>query len=408
MSNFDYNVAIIGSGPSGIAAATALERAGVENIVVFDRESDIGGIPRHTHHPSFGLLVFKRPMSGPKFIKALVKRCPNVRFETNTTLTAIRPDGEFDIATPTGIRNVRARHIILATGARETPRHPRLVSGLRPKGVITTGALQQFIYTSKTRPFKRPVIIGTELVSFSAMWTLRHMGIKPVAMLERNQRITAYRPAALFARVLGVPIHLDTSLTDIGGQGRVERVTVQSSKAGTQEISCDGVIFTGDFTGENTIARASHLALSADTQLPLVDQNWLSSDPKISIIGNTTHPADMGDQCYIEGLQVGQYVAKLLEGSAVVSDSYQTITHSENIKMTTPNMVRMPTTGINVSLHVTGPYSGKVRVHVDGDSIYATTKRCMPARRITLKNVQIPPKQNGVKSEINISLGRPH
>ena len=164
--SFDADVAIVGSGPSGIAAATALSKSGVKNIVVYEREAEIGGIPRHTHHPSFGLLVFKRPMSGPKFISAIRKRCPQVRFETSTTITAIRKGGELDIATSKGIQTLRARHIILATGARETPRHARLVSGLRPIGVTTTGALQQYIYGANTEPFRHPVIVGTELVSF--------------------------------------------------------------------------------------------------------------------------------------------------------------------------------------------------------------------------------------------------
>ena len=97
MSDYDYDVAIIGSGPSGIGAATALSNAGIKNIVVFEREAQVGGIPRHTHHPSFGLLVFKRPISGPKYIRALLKRCPDVRFETNTTILALKPRGELDI-----------------------------------------------------------------------------------------------------------------------------------------------------------------------------------------------------------------------------------------------------------------------------------------------------------------------
>ena len=116
MTGFDCDVAVIGSGPSGIAVATALSRAGVKKIVVYEREPDIGGIPRHTHHPSFGFLVFKRPMSGPKFISAILQRCPDVRFETSTTITAIRPGGELNIATASGMQTVRARHIVLATG----------------------------------------------------------------------------------------------------------------------------------------------------------------------------------------------------------------------------------------------------------------------------------------------------
>lgn len=117
MNGFDLDVAIVGSGPAGLGAATALERAGVRNIVVYERETAIGGVPRHAHHPTFGLLVFKRPVPGPKYIAALRRRCKGVRFETATTVTALSPGGRLDLATPAGLHRIRARHVILATGA---------------------------------------------------------------------------------------------------------------------------------------------------------------------------------------------------------------------------------------------------------------------------------------------------
>lgn len=411
MSSFDHDVVIIGSGPSGIAAATALSNAGVKNIVVYEREPEIGGIPRHTHHPSFGLLVFKRPMSGPKFIAALLRRCQNVSFEASTSITAIHKGGNLDVATASGIRTVRARHIILATGARETPRHARLVSGLRPNAVTTTGALQQFIYSTKTRPFKHPVIVGTELVSFSALWTLRSAGIKTVAMIEENARITAYRPATLLARLLGVPIYHRATVTDICDFAGLNQITIESQATGPLDIACDGVIFSGKFTGENTLARASHLALCSDTQLPKLDQNWLSSDPAISVIGNATHPADMGDQCYQEGLRAGKYIAELLTGRAQVSATYLTIRHSHEIKMTTPNIVRQngaSEVNFDISLHVTQAYIGPVSVTSGDLVLYQKNRRCLPARRITLKNIRVKSTGTSIGPDIKISLGQPN
>ena len=392
MSSFDHNVAIVGSGPSGIAAATALSHAGVKDIVVFERESTVGGIPRHTHHPSFGLLVFKRPLSGPKFIAALLRRCPDVRFETNTTITALGQGGEIEIATRSGVRTIRARHIIMATGARETPRHGRLAPGLRPQGVMTTGALQQFIYTSHLRPFQHPVVVSTELVSFSALWTLRHAGIKPVAMIEPSKRISAYRPAALFAKVLGVPIRYNTEITDIAGIETLKQITVQSPGEQPTTLPCDGLIFSGCFVGENTIAAESHLDLNPDNRIPLVDQNWITSDPTVSAIGNAIHPADMGDQCYLEGLKAGEYVACLLAGKAAVGEAFISIRHGDGIKMTTPSILRPGNSGeprFDLAFHVTAPFKGTVQVLQGEQVLYQKFKNCLPTRRISLKNIRL-------------------
>ncbi len=389
MSNYDIDVAIVGSGPSGIAAATALSTAGVKDIVVYERETEIGGVPRHTHHPSFGLRVFKRPMSGPKFIAALVRRCPDVRFETGTTITALRPGGELELASASGLRTIRARHIILATGARESPRHGRLVPGLRPQGVITTGALQQYIYSAQLRPFERPVIVGTELVSFSALWTLRHAGIKPVAMIETGPRISAYRPATLFAKAMGVPIHYNTEISDISGIETLTQITTHTRGNKTATIPCDGLIFSGCFTGENTIAAASHLSLNASNRIPQVDQNWITSDPCVSAIGNAIHPADMGDQCYLEGRKAGAYVAGLLAGNTTLDKAFAEIRHGDGIKMTTPSILRSDNFGephFDLSFHITIPFRGMVRISQGGQVINEKSINCLPMRRITLRN----------------------
>ena len=407
MSAFDYDVVVVGSGPAGIATATSLNQAGVGNVVVFEREAEIGGIPRHTLHPTYGLLVFKRPMSGPKFLRAIVRRCPTVKFETQTTVVALRPGGELELVTPMGSRIVRARHVVIATGAREAPRHPRLVSGLRPQGVLTTGALQQFVHQAKILPFRKPVIVGTELVSLSALWTLRSAGARPAAIIEANARVTAYRPAAAFARIMGTPIHYDAHIVDIGDVDTVSYVAI-AGRGGEQRIECDGVIFSGQFVGENTLVHASHLASCPATGLPVVDQHWLCSDPMLSAVGNTVHPADMGDQCYFEGLRAGRIVAEKLVSSAAHSGSRIAVTHDPRIKMTTPNSVCLDPAGLtrfHMSLHVLEPFFGIISVKFDKKTVYRRIHRCLPARRIRLRNIVLKHPDGGANCDLQVTLG---
>ncbi|PCH82520.1 MAG: pyridine nucleotide-disulfide oxidoreductase [Hyphomicrobiales bacterium] len=406
MNKFDFDVVVVGSGPSGIGAATALVKAGIKNIVVFERETRIGGIPRHTNHPSFGLLVFKRPMSGPKFIKCLLRQCPGVRFETTTTVVAVKRNGQLDLATLDGLKTIRARHIIIATGARETPRHGRLISGLRPSGIITTGALQQFVNTIKMYPFLKPVIVGTELVSFSAIWTLRAAGIKPVAMIEKNSRITAYRPAALFARLLGVPIYYNTIVADIGDMFETRKIEILNANSESRTLACDSIIFSGNFVGENSLAHDGHLKLNSKTRIPKVDQNWLSSDLQISVVGNATHPADMGDQCYIEGKSAGLAVAAILQQGQIIKDTVE-VQHDEGIRLTTPSIVRIPKLGrahFDLCMHVTKPYTGIIEIRFGHDIAYRRLHRCMPARRVRLKNISLNISDLNDQAKIHISL----
>ncbi|TMJ38229.1 MAG: FAD-dependent oxidoreductase, partial [Alphaproteobacteria bacterium] len=177
MTSADYDVAIIGAGPSGIAAALALAQRGVGRVIVLEREAEAGGIPRHCGHKTFGLSEFGWLMSGPSYARRLAAEANalGIEISTRTSVLALKEGGELTLTDPdAGIKAIRARRVLIATGVRETPRSARLVGGARPVGVLTTGALQNFIYVKKSKPFRRPVVIGTEIVSFSALLTCRH------------------------------------------------------------------------------------------------------------------------------------------------------------------------------------------------------------------------------------------
>lgn len=384
----DYEVIIIGAGPAGIAAASALKEQGISDIVILEREAQPGGVPRHCLHPTFGLLVFKRPMKGPQFINKILKFSNEIPILTGTTVVAIHPGGRVSVSAAAGLIEMQAKRVILATGARETPRHPRLVSGLRPQGVLTTGALQQFIYLNRQKPCLNPVVIGSEIVSFSALWTLRSVGIKARAMIEQEERITANRPFALVAKVLGVPLYCQTKLVEIGGLDRVEYVTVD--RAGKRErIGCDAVIFSGKFTGENTLIRGSHLDYAAQTGCPIVDINGRCSDRAYYAIGNMLHPADMGDQCYQEGKLIGLAVAKELQMTAAKIAVRIPINYTDNILFTTPSCVSVSETlaEFDLNIRVKQVISGQVMVKAGNVLLYQGKHRCLPGRRIILRNV---------------------
>ena len=170
------DVAVVGGGPAGLAIATALRRLGAGRVSVLERESVAGGIPRHCGHPPFGMREFGRILTGPRYADRLVKRAlaKGVSVCTNTTVTSISSGPVLVVSTPDGVEEMRPRRVILATGVRETPRAARLTSGTRPLGVVTTGALQSSVYLGNGAPCTRPVIVGSELVSYSALLTCCH------------------------------------------------------------------------------------------------------------------------------------------------------------------------------------------------------------------------------------------
>ena len=310
------DVIIIGGGPSGLAAGVALKQAGVEQVVVLEREPEAGGIPRHCGHPPFGMREFKRVYTGPHYARKLVERAlaAGVEIRTGFTVVEALPGGELLVTSDAGPAEMSARRVIYATGVRETPRSARLISGDRPVGVINTGALQSMVYLKHRRPFKRPVIVGTELVAFSAIQTCRHMGIKPVAMIEQAARATAPWPVYWFAPLMRLPLHLNTRLVAIHGGKRGQWITVEDRTGERRDIDCDGVLLTGQFTPESTLGRCGHLQIDPGTGGPVVDQFGRCSDPAYFAAGNLLRPVETAGWSWNEGRATGQRVADDLAG----------------------------------------------------------------------------------------------
>jgi len=309
------DVIIIGGGPAGLAAGVALKQAGVAHVVVLEREAQAGGIPRHCGHPPFGMREFKRIYTGPQYARRLVETAlaAGVEIQTLTTVVEALPGGKLLVSSDQGVTEMSARRIIYATGTREMSRSARLISGSRPLGVLNTGALQTMVYLKNRKPFERPVIVGTELVSFSAIATCRHMGIKPVAMLEENARITTRLPLGLAAPVMGVPLYKNTRLVAIYGDKKVTGIEV-AGPGGSRTIDCDGVLLTGKFTPEASLARCGHLKIDAGTGGPEVNAAGRCSDPVYFAVGNVLAPLKTAGKSWREGWKTGQVVAKDLAG----------------------------------------------------------------------------------------------
>ncbi|MEI7598182.1 MAG: FAD/NAD(P)-binding oxidoreductase [Aestuariivirga sp.] len=281
------DVVIIGGGPAGLSAARRLSELDIA-ATVLEREQQAGGVPRHCGHLGFGWESHRRIWTGPGFAAQLRDDSKGLDLRTGHTVLGI--DGDvLRVQNQHGISEMAAGRIILATGTRETPRSARLVGGARPRGVMTTGALQANVYLQNFKPFDRPVIIGSELVSFSAILTCRHIGIRPVAMIEAKDRISAPRPGDLIAKlVYGVPVWTRTSLIAIEGRGQVEAVEIERNGK-REHIACDGVIFTGEWVPEAAL---------------------LVNRPQVTLAGNVHGDLKTSGACWREGRAIAEQVAR--------------------------------------------------------------------------------------------------
>ncbi|HVZ01415.1 MAG TPA: FAD-dependent oxidoreductase [Dongiaceae bacterium] len=378
------DVVILGAGPAGLAAAAELRRLGLRDIAVIDREAEAGGIPRHCGHTGYGLREFRRLLTGPQYARAVADAAGAASIGLGVTALRLEAGGIVQATGPHGGEVYRGKAVLLAMGARETPRSARLVSGARPWGVMTTGALQQFVYLHRKRPFQRPVVIGTELVSFSTLVTMRHVGIKPVAMVEANDRITTRRPGDWIARaVFGVPVLLNTQLVRILGKDRVEGVEIDRGQ-GPERLDCDGVIFTGQFRPENALLADSPVAIDHGTLGPAIDQYWRCSDPAYFAAGNLLRGIETAGQCWREGRAAARAIAAALDGKLPAPAAIPVGTQGA-LKYVYPQRIAPGDALDGAQLfkaRVRSAAHGTLTVRADDKVVWSRTIHALPERRI--------------------------
>ena len=395
-------VAIVGGGPAGLAAAGALRAAGIGPVVVLEREPAAGGIPRHCGHFPFGMREFNRMLRGPDYARRLVAKAEasGAAILTDTTVISMSAGPVLDLSTPDGLRKLKARRVLLCTGVRERSRAARLIGGTKPGGVMSTGALQGLVYLEGLRPFDHPVILGTELVSFSALLTCRHMNIRPVAMIEPGSRTTARWPAPWLPRLMGVPLMLDTELAAIHGTSQVSEVVLRDAAGAERIMAADGVIVTGQFLPEASLMDRSHLAVDPGSGGPEIDQFGRCSDPDYFAAGNLLRAVETAGWCWAEGRRAGAALAHSLSGKLPPPQAATRVkTQGDALKYVVPQ--RIVATGPSglaagyFQLRVARAVSGRLALRLNGTDIWSSAIRGLPERRIFVPFSALPPGAEG-------------
>lgn len=319
MSSGEVDVAIVGGGPAGLTAAAALARRSSLDIVVLERESDAGGIPRHSDHPGYGMRDMKAFISGPAYARRLVRSATaaGVTVRTNTMVTGWVDEKTLEVTSPRGRERITASAVVLATGARERPRPARLIPGDRSAGVYTTGHLQNVVHLKHGKVGRRAVVVGAELVSYSAVLTLKHAGCRTELMTTEYPSPESYAVFNIAGRtpLLGITVATRTRLTRIIGKPTVQAVEIEDLNTGRRRmIDCDTVVLTGDWIPDHELARLGGLELDPGTRGPVVDTALRTSRPGVFAIGNLLHPVDTADIAALDGRHVAAYVRSYLAG----------------------------------------------------------------------------------------------
>ena len=314
------DIVIIGGGPAGLAAALAAKEAGVEDILIIERDVCLGGILNQCIHNGFGLHTFKEELTGPEYAaryvdKVLEKKIP---FKLETMVSNISEKLEITaVNEEDGLTIIKAEAIILAMGCRERPRGALNIPGFRPAGVYSAGTAQRLINIEGRMVGKEVVILGSGDIGLimARRMTLEGAKVKLVAeLLPFSGGLK--RNIVQCLDDFDIPLRLSHTVVKIHGKVGADRKPI----SGTEEyFDCDTLLLSVGLLPENELSKSAGIELSGITGGPIVNDKLTTSVEGIFACGNVLHVHDLVDfvseEAVIAGENAAAYVLKKKEGN---------------------------------------------------------------------------------------------
>lgn len=318
------DLVILGGGPAGLAAAIAARKAGVQDLVILERDHELGGILNQCIHNGFGLHTFREELTGPEYAARFAEEATQlgIPYKLNTMVLDLSADRVVTVVNRTdGLFQLQAKAVILAMGCRERPRGALNIPGTRPAGIYTAGTAQRLVNMEGVLPGRRVVILGSGDIGLIMARRMTLEGAKVLCVAELMPYSGGLkRNIVQCLDDFGIPLKLSHTVVDIEGKDRVRGITiarVENGKPvpGTEEhFDCDTLLLSCGLLPENELSRSAGVTLSPVTNGPLVDESLQTSLPGVFAAGNVLHVHDLVDYVSEEAAAAGQHAAQYILG----------------------------------------------------------------------------------------------
>ena len=391
----DADVSVIGSGPAGLTAALHAARNGAREVVLIEREEELGGILKQCIHNGFGLEQFKKDYTGPEYAERLIGEVcrTNVRCLLNTMVTELAPDRTLMAVSPEhGVMEIRSKSVVLAMGCRERARGSIGIPGTRPAGVYTAGVAQRLVNIDGYLPGRNVVVLGSGDIGLIMARRLTLEG----AQVEGVYEIMGY-PGGLKRNIVqclndfDIPLHLSHTVTEVQGRERVEGVIVARVDDGMRPVAgserfigCDTLLLSVGLIPENELSKGAGVELDMGTRGPITTETMATSLPGIFSCGNVSTVFDLVDYVAQTGASAGRHAARAAAGAREAVRSSVEIVAGENVRVLFPQAYSFAD-DLVLFLRSTEPIERPVRVGISPPGLRLKRPYARPNEMIRVK-----------------------
>ncbi|MEG1705951.1 MAG: FAD-dependent oxidoreductase [Clostridia bacterium] len=366
---------IVGGGPAGLAAAKSAYDAGERDILILEREAELGGILNQCIHNGFGLHTFKEELTGPEYAQRYVTEilARGIIYKLNATVIDV---SEAKIVTyvssSDGLVQIQAEAIILSCGCRERPRGAINIAGGRGAGIFNAGTAQKLVNIDGYMPGKEVVILGSGDIGLIMARRMTFEGAVVKAVVELMPYSSGLNRNIVQCLVdFNIPLMFNHTIIDVRCTEVNEKLQPKLETA--QEIKCDTLLLSVGLLPENELAKNAGVKLHNVTGGAEVTDQMMTNIEGVFECGNVLHVHDLVDFVSEEAEHAGLCAVKYIQGAKVASQSV-TITAQNGVRYVVPQKINLDDdySPINLKMRVGNVYKKvDLTVTVDGVKLYS-------------------------------------
>ncbi len=343
-------IVVIGGGASGLAAAIAAKKKN-KDVLLIEREAELGGILNQCIHNGFGLEVFKEEYTGPEYAYKFIEEFNSLDIEYLLNATVIKLDKVDDIFIITlsseklGLSEIKAKAVVISSGCYERTRGQITMPGDRPRGVITAGSAQRYLNINGFLVGKKVFILGSGDIGLIMARRMHLEGAEVLGVAEIMPYSNGLnRNIVQCLNDFDIPLYLSHTVTNVESDEfkRLKAITIQEVDSrfnpikGTEKhFSVDTLLLSIGLIPDITLLDDFDIDVDPKTKSAKINQAYETTVNGLFICGNSLQVHDLVDNVSKESSRAGTSAADYIDG-LVTSRQKIKIIPKENILYVAP------------------------------------------------------------------------